>query len=106
MNLLKLLTLSVLFFTFSAQADHRAESSHLLRQAMMQSNADYNVLKKKTNHEEFDRADQWSERDNSAIAINQKDLANSDYQDYKEIAGEFSFNERQVSSTKKNRQAK
>ena len=88
LNLLTVLT-SLFFVSFSAQAEGISESAMLLQEAMMQSNADYNKHKKKANHEEFDRADTWGERDTMSITIDQKALQASDYQDFQQIKGEF-----------------
>lgn len=57
--------------SFSAFAKDAQESVLLLREAMMKSNADYNVHKGKANMDEFDRADAWVERDTKALFINQ-----------------------------------
>lgn len=56
---------------FSAFAKDGQESVLLLREALMESNADYNVHKGKANMDEFDRADTWVERDTQALLINQ-----------------------------------
>lgn len=63
------LAAAVLLIGFSAQARDTDESMLMLQEAMMDSNADYNKHKKKSNHEEFDRADDWSERNSQAIMI-------------------------------------
>jgi len=54
-----------------ALAKNAQESDMLLREAMMESNADYNAHKGKSNMEEFDRADEWVERETQALIINQ-----------------------------------
>ena len=53
-------------------AEGISESAYLLQQAMMESNADYNKHKKKANHEEFDRAENWENRASDAILIDGK----------------------------------
>ena len=90
--------ISFSFIGISAQAEGISESAYLLREAMMQSNADYNKHKKKTNYEEFDRADEWGERNNLAISIDQKNLKKSDYQDFQQIKDDFNDGQREVSS--------
>ena len=55
--------------SFTAFAKDLSESEFLLREAMMESNADYNVHKGKANLEEFDRADTWVERKNLGLVI-------------------------------------
>ncbi len=65
-----LFSLLSFFITLSeAQGRDLDESQLMLQEAMMNSNADYNKHKKKMNHEEFDRADDWSDRDSQAIVI-------------------------------------
>ena len=68
----------------------------MLRAAMMESNADYNKHKKKMNHEEFDRADDWSERDTQAILIHGRTPV--DTEEFKQLNDEFRASDREVSS--------
>ena len=60
---------TVFALSLPVQAEGMTESQLLLREALMSSNADYNQHKKRANHEEFDRADSWSERSAEGIVI-------------------------------------
>jgi hypothetical protein len=90
-----LITLSLFLGTPSlGLARDTDESELLLKEAMMQSNADWNQHQKKLNHEEFDRADQWEERNSQAIVIDHRTI---DYIGYQQAKEEFRQN-REVSS--------
>ncbi len=82
------------FTSMTANARDVDESQLLLREAMMNSNADYNKHKKKMNHEEFDRADEWGERDTQAIVI---DAAGANIDGFTELKKEVG-QDREVSS--------
>lgn len=53
----------------SAHAGEDYDSQLLLREALMESNGDYNKHKKKFIQDEYERADNWDERNEGAIAI-------------------------------------
>jgi hypothetical protein len=96
-----LLFLGLTILTCPLRAETISESAFLLREAMMQSNADYNKFKKIENTEEFDRADEWGERDSVAIGINNPnsdEILNTNQSE--EIINDFSVNAREISSSK------
>lgn len=89
----------LLSISFSAQARSEGESMELLKEALMQSNGDYNKHKKKFNHDEFDRADEWAERDVEAIAINVRNPYQSEQEEFQVIRHDTLNNgNREVSS--------
>lgn len=97
------LSLIILFLSltvsFNAYADNGiSESAYLLQEAMMQSNADYNKHKKAINHEEFDRADDWSTRDTQAININESTHNLAIDSEFKQQAENFQESKNEISS--------
>ncbi len=96
--LLRTFTVAVLtqLLAFSAQARDYDESQLLLREAMMESNADYNKHKKKVNDEDNERADDWGERKTQAIVIDGRSRDVSNFQEMKEEVEQ----DREVSSHK------
>ena len=72
------------------------ESAFLLQQAMMESNADYNKHKKAFNNEEFDRADEWENRNTQAIVIDGKNRQN--LEEFKQEVQDSERQDREVSS--------
>lgn len=92
-----IVTLILQAFAFAVHAEDERdldESQVLLQQAMMQSNADYNMHKKKFNNDEYDRADDWADRDRQTIVIGGR---NNDLKDFKEMKEEVG-QDREVSS--------
>jgi hypothetical protein len=76
-----------------------SDEAHLmLKEAMMESNADYNKHKKLSNHEEFDRADHWTSRDSQSISIGHTSEI-PDISDFKEMDVNKAKQDREVSST-------
>lgn len=82
----------------TAQARNADESKFMLQEALMSSNADYNKFKKKMNQEEMDRADQWAERGEQAIAID-TDATNRNHSNLLDPEQEPVYRPRDVSST-------
>ena len=99
MKSIQFLAIFALVFSFgmTAQARDADESMLMLREAMMDSNADYNKHKKKTNYEEFDRADEWAVRDSQAIQVGDSYVDPADMVDFKQP--QESKSDRDVSST-------
>lgn len=97
MATIKLLSVFALLTIISAPGYARSseESQFLLKEAMMDSNADYNKHKKQMNMEEYDRADDWSDRDTQAIMI---DGTHSDFTEFKELKEDQPKSNREVSS--------
>ena len=81
-------TLGVLLLSFSAQARDADQSFLMLREAIMESNGDYNKFKKKMNEEEFDREASWSNRSANSIDINQVHLSENDRKEFEMINNE------------------
>ncbi len=92
-----------MIISFNAQARSADESMYLLKEALMESNGDYNKHKKKFNHEEFDRADTWTDRGTQAIMIDGQNRTAS-MQEFKELANDFRPNNREVSSNESENQ--
>ena len=91
--------LTIQLFVFTAEARNEEESFLMLREAMMESNADYNKHKKKANHEEMDRAETWGKRGSQMIVINGRHVSSDDVQEYQ--AEELEYDEsngREISS--------
>ncbi len=98
-ELKKITILIAIFLTsFSLQARDSEESFLMLREAVMESNGDYNKYKKKMNYEEFDRADNWNERSTQAIIIGAQKGQAQDLSDFKQLNDDIKSGEREVSS--------
>lgn len=69
---LTLLAMTLTAFSFSAQAWEGEALQETLKEAMMESNADYNRHKLKVMTEENNRIDDWDNRDSHSIIINEK----------------------------------
>lgn len=95
---LGLVLLATQFVVITAEARNEEESFLLLRQAMMESNADYNKHKKKMNHEEMDRVEEWGNRDSDMIVINGKAAKVADLSDFKTEQPYDEANGREISS--------
>ncbi len=97
----------VIFLMSSVSHGRNSEESFLmLREAMMDSNADYNKHKKQMNNEETSRADSWNERGQTVIHIGAGETAAANsFQAYnEEISDEQGAfrNDRDVSSNREN----
>lgn len=92
-----ILSLIILVGSFAQARDSR-ESMLLLKEALMESNGDYNIHKKKFNHEEFDRADEWAERNTQAITINERKALDKSWEEFKQQQDVIGSGDREVSS--------
>lgn len=100
-NPLKLLFVLIIAQTplIGAQARDSYEATLMLREALMQSNADYNKLKKNSNDAEFERDSSWNNRKVKSIVIGDEHiLKESRLNEYKELNEEMTRRERDISS--------
>ena len=63
------LFIAAFFLSVAAEATNLEETESLLKEALMESNGDYNKHKKKANYEEMDRADSWADRQANTITL-------------------------------------
>lgn len=74
-----LILIVILAVSNQAWAFDKEDTTLSFRDALLQSNSDYNKSKKKVLDQENERIDQWGEREVAAIAIGQNfDLDNSE----------------------------
>lgn len=88
--------ISIIGFSAVAQSRDSGEAFLMLREAMMDSNKDYNQHKKKANHEEFDRVEKWGRRNSATIVINGQTATNNELEKFQEP--QESPGDREVSS--------
>ena len=99
-RLIKLLAIAatVSLTSLTLQARDTDESMLMLKEAMMDSNADYNKHKKKANHDEFDRVEKWGRRDTGTIVIDGKVATQSDINEYQVAQDKEVREDREISA--------
>ena len=95
---LALLAVAFLAVSLSANAWDGEALKETLKEAMMESNADYNYHKKKAINEENNRIDGWDERDNQSIMINEQSRS-IDKTDYTQPNEMSEVQDQELSST-------
>ena len=103
MNLKLLIVVASLYFgAMSVEAKDAYESELLLRSALMQSNGDYNKLKKIQNEEEYERENRWNQRGTKSIVLGEREAAETkSAADLRDIEEEFQYDTRGLSSDDK-----
>ncbi len=79
-----LLFISIIGLSSVAQTRDSGEAFLMLRQAMMDSNKDYNQHKKKANHEEFDRVEKWGRRNSATIVIDGQAATSAELEEFRQ----------------------